>query len=243
MPEWDVPGGHSDVVGVTRDHAVGLDDDDLDGHPGPHDREHGLRHQDALAGGLRDGQRHPHGGVARAGASDVRPGGDLGRHPVRDHALVRDLPGVRRNGVRAGRAERERRAGAVRRGGEVLSPPRRPERVPIGACYASAMRPHVAALLAALGCVSCKTQAADDRPPVTAATIAAAPSSSAAAKSGAPREGDELVGTTPREWTVDHWMNSPPLTLAGLRGRVVLVRWFMLLLLPRNTADQLPSHL
>jgi peroxiredoxin len=37
----------------------------------------------------------------------------------------------------------------------------------------------------------------------------------------------ELVGTTPPEWTADAWVNSPPLRLADLRGRVVLVRWFM----------------
>jgi thiol-disulfide isomerase/thioredoxin len=28
-------------------------------------------------------------------------------------------------------------------------------------------------------------------------------------------------------WTVSQWFNSPPLTLAQLRGKVVLVRWFM----------------
>ena len=37
---------------------------------------------------------------------------------------------------------------------------------------------------------------------------------------------DALVGTTPPEWNVERWMNSPPLTLAGLRGKVVLVRWW-----------------
>jgi peroxiredoxin len=42
-----------------------------------------------------------------------------------------------------------------------------------------------------------------------------------------PREGDELLGTKAHPWNVDHWMNSPPLTLAELRGQVVLVRWFM----------------
>jgi len=35
------------------------------------------------------------------------------------------------------------------------------------------------------------------------------------------------LGTKAHAWTVDHWINSPPLTLADLRGRVVLVRWFM----------------
>ncbi len=28
-------------------------------------------------------------------------------------------------------------------------------------------------------------------------------------------------------WTTEEWLNSAPLTLAELRGRVVLVRWFM----------------
>jgi peroxiredoxin len=37
----------------------------------------------------------------------------------------------------------------------------------------------------------------------------------------------ELVGTTPPEWTADSWLNTPPLRLADLHGRVVLVRWFM----------------
>jgi peroxiredoxin len=37
----------------------------------------------------------------------------------------------------------------------------------------------------------------------------------------------ELVGTTPPEWAAVDWRNSKPLALADLRGRVVLVRWFM----------------
>jgi len=37
---------------------------------------------------------------------------------------------------------------------------------------------------------------------------------------------DAIVGTTPPEWNVERWLNSPPLTLAGLRGKVVLVRWW-----------------
>jgi peroxiredoxin len=40
-------------------------------------------------------------------------------------------------------------------------------------------------------------------------------------------EGAELIGTRPHPWRVEHWINSPPLTLADLRGQVVLVRWFM----------------
>ena len=37
----------------------------------------------------------------------------------------------------------------------------------------------------------------------------------------------DLVGVTPGEWTTEDWLNSPPLALEELRGRVVLVRWFM----------------
>jgi peroxiredoxin len=35
-----------------------------------------------------------------------------------------------------------------------------------------------------------------------------------------------LVGTKPPEWQVERWMSSPPLTLASLRGSVVMVRWW-----------------
>jgi peroxiredoxin len=37
---------------------------------------------------------------------------------------------------------------------------------------------------------------------------------------------DALVGTRPPEWQAGDWINSRPLTLSSLRGRVVLVRWF-----------------
>ena len=36
----------------------------------------------------------------------------------------------------------------------------------------------------------------------------------------------KLVGTSPPEWKLDRWLNSPPLTLASLRGSVTLVRWW-----------------
>lgn len=38
---------------------------------------------------------------------------------------------------------------------------------------------------------------------------------------------DPLVGTRPKEWKAEEWLNTPPRTLADLRGNVVLVRWFM----------------
>ena len=45
-----------------------------------------------------------------------------------------------------------------------------------------------------------------------------------AAKSVKPEA--RLVGTTPPEWNAERWLNSEPLTLASLRGSVVVVRWW-----------------
>jgi peroxiredoxin len=38
--------------------------------------------------------------------------------------------------------------------------------------------------------------------------------------------GAELIGTRPPEWSLTDWQNSPPLTFAALRGKVVLIRWW-----------------
>jgi peroxiredoxin len=38
--------------------------------------------------------------------------------------------------------------------------------------------------------------------------------------------GAELIGSTPPDWDVRDWIGSPPVSLASLRGKVVLVRWF-----------------
>jgi thiol-disulfide isomerase/thioredoxin len=40
------------------------------------------------------------------------------------------------------------------------------------------------------------------------------------------KEGDELIGRAAPGWELETWFNSKPLTLAELRGKVVLVRWF-----------------
>ncbi len=37
---------------------------------------------------------------------------------------------------------------------------------------------------------------------------------------------DRLIGSRPQPWQVEHWINSQPLSLKGLKGRVVLVRWW-----------------
>jgi peroxiredoxin len=39
-------------------------------------------------------------------------------------------------------------------------------------------------------------------------------------------QGSELIGTPALAWQMGDWINSPPLTLPALRGKVVLVRWF-----------------
>lgn len=39
-------------------------------------------------------------------------------------------------------------------------------------------------------------------------------------------DGEELVGTPARSWHAEHWLNSEPLQLEQLRGRVILVRWW-----------------
>src|SRR4051812_44921686 len=48
-----------------------------------------------------------------------------------------------------------------------------------------------------------------------------------AARSGLDSEGGDLLGRPAPPWNVGRWFNSPPLALADLRGKVVLVRWFM----------------
>lgn len=41
-----------------------------------------------------------------------------------------------------------------------------------------------------------------------------------------PQEGAEIIGSQASEWSLKHWMNSDPLSLGRLKGRVVLVRWW-----------------
>src|SRR3989338_8628837 len=41
-----------------------------------------------------------------------------------------------------------------------------------------------------------------------------------------PKEGDELIGQPAPEWDVRDWINSKPLQLNDLRGKVVLVRFW-----------------
>ena len=41
-----------------------------------------------------------------------------------------------------------------------------------------------------------------------------------------PNAGAELLGTPAPRWSFDRWLGSPPLSLARLRGKVVLLRWW-----------------
>ena len=57
------------------------------------------------------------------------------------------------------------------------------------------------------------------------------------ATAGAVRgEGAELIGRPAPGWDVTEWIGSPPLAFASLRGKVVLVRWFMSTECPYCTA-------
>jgi len=40
------------------------------------------------------------------------------------------------------------------------------------------------------------------------------------------RAEEKLIGTQPPEWQAEHWLNSEPVILQDLRGKVVLVRWW-----------------
>ena len=40
------------------------------------------------------------------------------------------------------------------------------------------------------------------------------------------RDYEHLLGTKAKAWTAEHWINTAPLNLADLHGKVVLVRWW-----------------
>jgi peroxiredoxin len=44
--------------------------------------------------------------------------------------------------------------------------------------------------------------------------------------SAGPPPWEKLVGQKAPEWQLEHWLNSKPLKLEDLRGKVVLVRWW-----------------
>jgi peroxiredoxin len=84
--------------------------------------------------------------------------------------------------------------------------------------------------IAVLSCASCARVASDPGP--TTASPPPGASAIPAARLGRlvpadPALDDALVGTAVPEWTTEEWLNTQPLTLHELRGRVVLVRWFM----------------
>jgi thiol-disulfide isomerase/thioredoxin len=78
------------------------------------------------------------------------------------------------------------------------------------------MRSPLLFAVVALGC------SAGTPPPV--ATVSSPPG--AAVSPPSETAAASLVGTAPDEWQAERWLNSPPLHLADLRGKVVLVRWW-----------------
>jgi peroxiredoxin len=73
--------------------------------------------------------------------------------------------------------------------------------------------------------VACSRAATDPGP--TSAKPAPASAHPGRLAPADPALDDALVGTTVPEWTAEEWLNTAPLTLRELHGRVVLVRWFM----------------
>lgn len=76
------------------------------------------------------------------------------------------------------------------------------------------------------------TRARDNGNAPTANMIELGYSGSEAARAAAAdcpgaQDGSELVGSQAKEWQLTDWVHSDPLTLAQLRGRVVLVRFWM----------------
>ena len=94
--------------------------------------------------------------------------------------------------------------------------------------------------LLALCLTACATQPPSSSaiPPTAPPLVVASGTTPDAAAPTQPalHEGADLLGTQAHEWNVGPWYNSPPLTLASLRGRVVLVRWFMSTNCPLCTA-------
>ncbi|NUN49655.1 MAG: redoxin domain-containing protein [Candidatus Brocadiae bacterium] len=88
------------------------------------------------------------------------------------------------------------------------------------------MRPVLLAILAALTGCGRPGGAAPPSPEARGGVPAASPAP-AAAPAWLPDAGAELIGTPARDFAgLTDWLNSPPLALADLRGRVALVRFW-----------------
>jgi peroxiredoxin len=81
-------------------------------------------------------------------------------------------------------------------------------------------------LIFACACSSAAAPAASRPAEAVAAPRPAAGPPAAEALKAAERSAAALEGTTPPEWQPDRWLNSAPMRLADLRGKVVLVRWW-----------------
>ena len=81
-----------------------------------------------------------------------------------------------------------------------------------------------------LALAACGAPSPAPQTPAPAASAAAAPSAGGAPAVHRHHHDDSLVGVIDQpapSWQVAQWFNSPPLALEDLRGKVVLVRWFM----------------
>src|SRR5258705_2972430 len=94
--------------------------------------------------------------------------------------------------------------------------------MPCTSSYGVASRPWPAAVAAAG--LACMLVLAGGFPP--AARAACGPGPDAAAVEPDADSPAELLNQPARAWSFDRWVDSRPLTLESLRGKVVLVRWF-----------------
>src|SRR5262249_22819352 len=79
-------------------------------------------------------------------------------------------------------------------------------------------------LVSLLGCTTA------DAPARSSASVQAPTSAWPEVSGGDPgldNDVHDVVGKPAPPWQVSTWFNSPPLTLSDLRGKVVVVRWFM----------------
>jgi peroxiredoxin len=69
------------------------------------------------------------------------------------------------------------------------------------------------------------------------AVLAGCHRAGAAGTTAGASDGSEIVGTRAPGWDVPEWIGSPPIAWQSLRGKVVLVRWFMSTDCPYCTAS------
>ena len=61
---------------------------------------------------------------------------------------------------------------------------------------------------------------------LTFLTMACSSSQSQARAQGVPADGQDRIGVAAPAFNLQHWINSPPVEIGELKGKVILVRWW-----------------